>query len=84
MKRAERIALMAEDIHEILTKLPKLYSGSAKQAVLKQLEISAVATLQNLREAHDVYGGVGGSALKEATRVLKHETSSNRRHNGKW
>lgn len=74
---------MAEDIHEILTKLPELYSGSAKQAVLKQLEISAVATLQNLREAHDVYGGAGESALKEAIRVLKHETSSNRRRNGK-
>ena len=75
---------MAEDIHEILTKLPKLYSGSAKQAVLKQLEISAVATLQNLREAYDVYGGVGESALKEAIRVLKHETPSNRRRSGKW
>ncbi len=75
---------MAEDIHEILTKLPELYSGSAKQTVLRQLEISAVATLQNLRESHDVYGGVGESALKEAIRVLEHSTLSNRRRNGKW
>lgn len=74
---------MAEDIHEILTKLPELYSGSSKQAVLKQLEISAVATLQNLRESHDIYGGVGDKALKEAIRALKHDAPSNRRHNGK-
>ena len=74
---------MAEDIHEILTKLPELYSGAAKQAVLKQLEISAVSVLQNLRSSYDIYSGVGEAALKEAIRVLRHDTSLNRRRDGK-
>ena len=64
MNRSKRIKCMADDIHEILVKLPNTYKTKKRGAILKQLEISARAILLNLRGSFDVYGGKSEKFLK--------------------
>ena len=64
MNRSQRIKCMADDIHEILVKLPNTYPPKTRGAILKQLEISARAILLNLRSSFDVSGGKSEKFLK--------------------
>lgn len=54
-----------EGIREILLDLPLAYPKAKRSALERQLELSAVAILENLRRTFDVSGGRAEEALKD-------------------
>lgn len=66
MKRIERIKAMAEDIAEIPIGYPKLVPSAERQ-----IELSAVAILENLWLSFSIEGGKGAKALSESKKALK-------------
>lgn len=59
---------MAEDIAEILIGYPKLVPSAERQ-----IELSAVAILENLRSSFGIEGGRGAKALSESKKALKYK-----------
>lgn len=70
MNQPERISALAAHINEILTKLPNAYVGQpvpVQRGMWRQLELCALATLENLCATFDVSGG-GIEELKAKSR----------------
>lgn len=65
MTRAGRLFTYLEGIREILLDLPLAYPETKRNALERQLEVSAVAILENLRRTYDITGGKAEEALKD-------------------
>lgn len=79
MNQPERINALAAHINEIFTKLPNVYVGQPKlvqRGMWRQLELCALATLENLCATFDVSGEDVEKLKAESHRALERQLHS--------